>query len=148
MTSRDLTECVEQLQVYKSLHIVRTKTASALNLLAKSAEKHKATILAARTHNVIAQLTTFGKRLAEFGEDMLRAAERLDALIDSYPVRGLKGAVGTQLDQLTLFGGDAKKLLLWTKKSENILEYRTALERPDKFIRARSILNALRHSTR
>ena len=116
MTSRDLTECVEQLQVYKSLHIVRTKTASALNLLAKSAEKHKATILAARTHNVIAQLTTFGKRLAEFGEDMLRAAERLDALIDSYPVRGLKGAGGTQLDQLTLFGGDAKKALALDEK--------------------------------
>ena len=101
----------------KNSNATNTHTnAAALNLLAKSAEKHKATILAARTHNVIAQLTTFGKRLAEFGEDMLRAAERLDALIDSYPVRGLKGAVGTQLDQLTLFGGDAKKALALDEK--------------------------------
>ena len=61
-------------------------------------------------------LTECVERLAEFGEDMRRAAERLDALIDSYPVRGLKGAVGTQLDQLTLFGGDAKKALALDEK--------------------------------
>lgn len=109
MTSRDLTECVEQLQVYESLKIIRMKASAALLKLSAVAREHKATILAARTHNVIAQLTTFGKRLAEYGEDLLRAAEHLDWLIDTYPVRGIKGAVGTQLDQLTLFGGDASK---------------------------------------
>ena len=109
MTSRDLTECVEQLQIYKSLKVMKMKAAAALYALSKLARKHKSTIVAARTHNVIAQLTTFGKRLAEFGEDMLRAVENVDFLIDTYPVRGLKGAVGTQLDQLTLFGGDASK---------------------------------------
>ena len=31
-------------------------------------------------------------------------------LADRYPVRGLKGAVGTQLDQLTLLGGDSGHL--------------------------------------
>lgn len=116
MTSRDLTECVEQLQIYESLKIVRTKAVAALYLLSKTARKHKATVLAARTHNVIAQLTTFGKRLAEFGEDTLRAIQNIDALIDSYPVRGLKGAVGTQLDQLTLFDGDASKALALDEK--------------------------------
>ena len=75
MTSRDLTECVEQLQVYESLKVVRMKAVAALWLLSNLARKHKATVLAARTHNVIAQLTTFGKRLAEFGEDTLRAVE-------------------------------------------------------------------------
>lgn len=116
MTSRDLTECVEQLQVYESLKVVRMKAVAALWLLSNLARKHKATVLAARTHNVIAQLTTFGKRLAEFGEDTLRAVENLDALIDTYPVRGLKGAVGTQLDQLTLFDGDASKALALDEK--------------------------------
>ncbi len=109
MTSRDLTECVEQLQVYTSLKIIRAKGAAALYKLSEMAKKHESTILAARTHNVIAQLTTFGKRLAEFGEDLLRALQRMDNLIDTYPVRGIKGAVGTQLDQLTLFDGDASK---------------------------------------
>ena len=65
--------------------------------------------MASRTHNVIAQLTTFGKRLAEYGEDFLRAIENIQALLESYPVRVIKGAVGTQLDQLTLFDGDAQK---------------------------------------
>ena len=44
-----------------------------------------------------------------FGEELLGACTRLDSVIASYPVRGLKGAVGTQLDQLTLFDGDAGK---------------------------------------
>ena len=116
MTSRDLTECVEQLQVYESLKLIRVKAVAALSMLSKIAREHKATILAARTHNVIAQLTTFGKRLAEFGEDTLRAVENLDSLINTSAVRGLKGAVGTQLDQLTLFGGDRSKAVALDEK--------------------------------
>ena len=83
MTSRDLTECVEQLQCYKSLEVIRTKAVAALSLLSKKAFAYKGEIIAARTHNVIAQLTTFGKRLAEFGEDFLRAVENVQSLIDS-----------------------------------------------------------------
>lgn len=116
MTSRDLTESVEQLQIFESLKIIRVKAAAALYLLAQAARKHKSTAIAARTHNVAAQLTTLGKRFAEFGEDSLRALERLDELIQSYAVRGLKGAVGTQLDQLTLFDGDAAKAVALDKK--------------------------------
>lgn len=116
MTSRDLTECVEQLQVFESLKIIRLKAVAAISKLADIANEHKATILAARTHNVIAQLTTFGKRMAEFGEDSLRAIERLDEIIATYPVRGIKGAVGTQLDQLTLFDGDVAKAIALDEK--------------------------------
>jgi len=109
MTSRDLTESVEQLQVFRALGVIKLKAAAALVKFAEISKLHASTVLAARTHNVIAQLTTFGKRMAMFGEDMLRAAQNLDELIETYPARGLKGAVGTQLDQLTLFNGDAKK---------------------------------------
>ncbi len=109
MTSRDLTECVEQLQVYKSLEVILVKSVSALGAFKMYAEKYADFPYAARTHNVIAQLTTLGKRFAMFGEDMLRAVEELQQLIDTYPVRGIKGAIGTQLDQLTLFNGDAAK---------------------------------------
>jgi adenylosuccinate lyase len=110
MTSRDLTENVEQLQVFRSLLAIRDKSVAVLSRLRKRAEQWDDLVITARTHNVAAQITTYGKRLAMFGEELLHAAQRLDALIASYPVRGLKGAVGTQLDQLTLLGGNAKKV--------------------------------------
>ena len=111
MTSRDLTENGEQLQTHRALGVVRLRTASALHRLARRATEFRDLVITARTHNVAAQLTTYGKRLAMFGEELLHAARHLDALAGSYPVRGLKGAVGTQLDQLSLFDGDAGKVL-------------------------------------
>jgi adenylosuccinate lyase len=109
LTSRDLTENVEQLQVLRSLRAVELKSAAALLGLAAQADAHRDLMLTARTHNVPAQPTTLGKRFAMFGQELLQAHTRLQELIGRYPVRGLKGAVGTQLDQLTLLGGDAHK---------------------------------------
>jgi adenylosuccinate lyase len=109
MTSRDLTENVEQLQVFRALELLRLKAVAALSRLARRAQETREVMITARTHNVPAQPTTFGKRLAMFGEELLGALERVDALIERYPARGLKGAVGTQLDQTTLFEGDAAK---------------------------------------
>ncbi len=110
LTSRDLTENVEQLQIFRSLKLVQFKTAAALLALARQAEAHRDLMITARTHNVPAQPTTLGKRLAMFGEELQAAFTRLGELIERYPVRGLKGAVGTQLDQLTLLGGDTTKV--------------------------------------
>jgi adenylosuccinate lyase len=107
LTSRDLTDNVEQLQVRRSLELLREKTAAAALQLAAAAARHRDTMLVARTHHVPAQPTTLGKRLAMSGEELLRALERLDGLIAGYPLRGLKGAVGTQLDQITLLGSAA-----------------------------------------
>ncbi len=112
MTSRDLTENVEQLQVVRSLGLVRVKAVAALHRLAGRARAHRTLMITARTHNVPAQPTTFGKRLAMAGEELLVALERLDGLIARYPARGLKGAVGTRLDQATLFDGDAARAAL------------------------------------
>lgn len=110
LTSRDLTENVEQLQVARSLQLVQFKVAAALLALAKRAEQHRDLMITGRTHNVPAQPTTFGKRLAMFAQELQIALARLDDLVTRYPVRGLKGAVGTQLDQLTLLGGDTAKV--------------------------------------
>jgi adenylosuccinate lyase len=110
LTSRDLTENVEQLQVYRALKLVQFKVVAALLALAQQADAHRDLMITGRTHNVPAQPTTLGKRLAMFGEELRLAARRLEELIDHYPVRGLKGAVGTQLDQLTLLGGSADKV--------------------------------------
>ncbi len=109
MTSRDLTENVEQLQVYRSLLILRNKTIAALAKISGRAEQWKDLVITARTHNVAAQPTTFGKRLAMFGEELMGALSALNHHISSYSVRGLKGAVGTQMDQISLFDGDLVK---------------------------------------
>ena len=110
LTSRDLTENVEQLQAFRSLKVVQFKVAAGLIALARQAEAHRDLLITGRTHNVPAQPTTLGKRFAMFGQELLVAAGRLENLIERYPVRGLKGAVGTQLDQLTLLGGRADKV--------------------------------------
>ncbi len=111
MTSRDLTENVEQLQVCRALAVVRHKAGAALHRLALLADRYRDQIITSRTHNVAAQITTFGKRLSTVGEELLHATTALDRLLADYPVRGLKGAVGTQLDQLSLFGGDVDKVM-------------------------------------
>jgi adenylosuccinate lyase len=111
MTSRDLTENVEQLQVYRSLLLVRDKTIATLRRFRERSEQWSDLILTARTHNVAAQPTTLGKRMAMFGEELLSGLGVIEGLISSYAVRGLKGAVGTQMDQLSLFEGDAAKVL-------------------------------------
>ena len=110
LTSRDLTENVEQLQIFRSLKLVHFKAAAALLALASQAEAHRDLMITGRTHNVPAQPTTLGKRLAMFGQELQIAFTRIEELLARYPVRGLKGAVGTQLDQLTLLGGDAGKV--------------------------------------
>jgi len=110
MTSRDLTENVEQLQVYRSLEVIRSKTVTVLIRLAERASQWSDLMITARTHNVAAQPTTFGKRLAMFGEEMLGAFQNLDDVLKNYSVRGLKGAVGTQMDQVSLFDGNTEKV--------------------------------------
>ena len=87
----------------------RKRASPALARFAKRASQFADIPLTARTHNVAAQVTTVGKRIAMFGEEMLIAHHSLSALLQSYPARGLKGAVGTRLDQITLFDSDASK---------------------------------------
>ncbi len=110
LTSRDLTENVEQLQVFRALQVMRDKSIATLRRFRQRAEQWAALPLTARTHNVAAQPTTFGKRLSMFGEELLGAFGQLEHIIATYPARGLKGAVGTQMDQLSLFDGDAAQV--------------------------------------
>jgi adenylosuccinate lyase len=110
MTSRDLTENVEQLQVISSLALVRDRAVATLARLARLASEHEATVMAGRSHNVAAQATTLGKRFATIADEMLTGVQRLEELIARYPLRGIKGPVGTAQDMLDLLGGDAAKL--------------------------------------
>jgi adenylosuccinate lyase len=110
MTSRDLTENVEQMQVRASLTLIRDRVVAALARLGRLAAEYQDLVMAGRSHNVPAQATTLGKRFASAAEELLIAYERIDDLIGRYPLRGIKGPVGTAADQLDLFDGDAEKL--------------------------------------
>jgi len=110
MTSRDLTENVEQLQIRGSLELVKARMVAALARLARLAVEHDATVMVGRSHNVPAQATTLGKRFASSAEELLIAYHRLNDLLNRYPLRGIKGPVGTSADQLDLFDGDAAKV--------------------------------------
>jgi adenylosuccinate lyase len=110
MTSRDLTENVEQLQVLLSLRLVRDKSVATLARLATLASEHATLVMTGRSHNVAAQATTLGKRFASTADELLIAFERLENLIERYPLRGIKGPVGTSQDMLDLLGGDASKV--------------------------------------
>jgi adenylosuccinate lyase len=106
MTSRDLTENVEQLQVRLSLGLVRDRIVAVLARLATRAAEHAELVMVGRTHNVAAQATTMGKRFASAAEELLIAYERVDDLLERYPLRGIKGPVGTAQDQLDLLDGN------------------------------------------
>lgn len=110
MTSRDLTENVEQMQVRQALELVRDRIVAALSLLAERAVEYRDRPLAGRSHNVPAQATTLGKRFANAGEELLQALGRVEDLLDRYPLRGIKGPVGTQQDMLDLLDGDEDRL--------------------------------------
>jgi len=104
MTSRDLTENVEAMQIRDGLVVVRNRVVATLALLGERATQYIDQPIAGRSHNVPAQITTLGKRFASAAEELLFAYERLENLISRYPIRGIKGPVGTAQDSVDLLG--------------------------------------------
>jgi adenylosuccinate lyase len=110
MTSRDLTENVEQLQVKASLELVRDRVVATLARLARLAVEHETLVMAGRSHNVAAQATTLGKRFATIADETLVGLERIEELLVRYPLRGVKGPMGTSQDMLDLLDGSTERL--------------------------------------
>jgi adenylosuccinate lyase len=110
LTSRDLTENIEQLQIKESLKLIHDKTVATLSQLAKLATQYSDLAITGRSHNVAAQSTTLGKRFASAAEETLHAYSKLNSLISTYPLRGILGPVGTSQDVLDLFDNDDKKV--------------------------------------
>ena len=110
MTSRDLTENIEQFQVLSGLKLVRERIVTVLVALSRLAVQYRDLALTGRSHNVAAQLTTLGKRFATAADELLVAFARVDELINRYPARGIKGPMGTAQDMLDLFDGDTARL--------------------------------------
>lgn len=127
MTSRDLTENVEQLQVRQSLELVFDHAVAVVARLAEHALAQRDQVMAGRSHNVAAQATTLGKRFASAAQETLLALTRVRELIDRYPLRGIKGPMGTGQDMLDLFGGDTAKVAELERRVAEHLGFATVL---------------------
>ena len=90
MTSRDLTENVEQLQIKRSLELLRGRAIAVVTRLAHMAATYSDLVMTGRSHNVAAQATTLGKRFASAADEMLVAIDRVDHLIERSPCAALK----------------------------------------------------------
>lgn len=104
MTSRDLTENVEQAQILQALSLIRDRTVAVLTKLGGRAAEYADLVMAGRSHNVPAQATTLGKRFASAADEVYQAYLRVESLLERYPLRGIKGPVGTSQDMLDLLG--------------------------------------------
>lgn len=127
MTSRDLTENVEQLQIRQSLELVFSHGLAAVARLVSHAVAYRELVMAGRSHNVAAQATTLGKRFASAAEETLMALTRVRELIDRYPLRGIKGPMGTAQDMLDLFDGDTAKLAELERRVAEFLGFSAVL---------------------
>jgi adenylosuccinate lyase len=110
LTSRDLTENIELIQIKAALELIEYRTLQTLFLLNEKISKYEKTYMVGRSHNVAAQVTTLGKRFASCAEELLFAQTALKELIARLPLRGIKGPVGTSQDALDAMGEDFARL--------------------------------------
>jgi len=106
LTSRDLTENIELIQIKAGLELIEHRVLQTLFLLSEKISKYEKTYMVGRSHNVAAQVTTLGKRFASCAEELLFAHIALKELIARLPLRGIKGPVGTSQDALDAMGKD------------------------------------------
>jgi adenylosuccinate lyase len=110
MTSRDLTENIELIQIKAALELIEYRALQTLFLLNEKITKYEKTYMVGRSHNIAAQVTTLGKRFASCAEELLFAHSALKELIARLPLRGIKGPVGTSQDALAAMGKEFEKL--------------------------------------
>jgi adenylosuccinate lyase len=127
MTSRDLTDNVEQMQYRNAANIILGRGVSVLRHMLDNSQSYAEYILTARTHNQPAQPTLLGKRFSMWAEEMLEHLESFEDFIGKYPLRGMKGAVGTQFDQMVLFDGNIRKVEALERKVAEKLGFKNIL---------------------
>jgi adenylosuccinate lyase len=110
LTSRDLTENIELIQIKAGLELIEYRILQTLFLLSEKISKYEKTYMVGRSHNVAAQVTTLGKRFASCAEELLFAQTALNELIARLPLRGIKGPVGTSQDAVDAMGKDFANL--------------------------------------
>lgn len=84
------------IQMKESLILIRTKIVKLLDVMKVFAAKYRDLPTLGFTHYQPAQLTTVGKRCCLWMQDFLLDFHEIDRLINTLPLRGVKGTTGTQ----------------------------------------------------
>lgn len=119
-TSRDLTDCVEQMTIRATLELVSFRALATLHHFQRRMHDYRDLAMCARTHNVAAQVTTLGHRFGMWAEELLTAFGMLDSFMKQYPFRGIKGPVGTQQDMIDLLGSPKAALEFERRIAEHL----------------------------
>src|SRR2546430_2193982 len=94
----------------RGLELLLGRVAAVLVALAKPARRYRDVPCLAYTHFQPAQLTTVGKRITLWMQELLLDAEEVLHRLDTLQFRGVKGTTGTQASFLELFDGDDDKV--------------------------------------
>lgn len=95
LTSSDVLDTALGLQMTQALDLIALRLADLVAVVRQRAGEHRDTVMIGRTHGIHAEPITFGFKLAGWLAELLRHAERLDALRPRIAVGKLSGAVGT-----------------------------------------------------
>jgi adenylosuccinate lyase len=96
--------------IREALQLIAAKLAAVINLLSKSAKKHRALPALGFTHYQPAQLTTVGKRATLWCYEFVMDLQEIEHRLETLTFRGVKGTTGTQASFLALFEGKHSKV--------------------------------------
>ena len=95
MTSQDLNDNAMAVQIVESSKAIVRDLIAVREAAAELAVRHRRTLMAGRTHGVVAEPTTFGFKVAGWVAELDRAIARLARATDEVAVGRISGAVGT-----------------------------------------------------
>jgi len=102
-TSAYVTDNADLILMREGLQLLLGRVAAVLVALAKPARRYRDVPCLAYTHFQPAQLTTVGKRITLWIQELLLDAEELLHRLDTLRFRGVKGTTGTQASFVELF---------------------------------------------
>jgi adenylosuccinate lyase len=95
MTSQDLNDTAMAVQMVESARIIAGDLAAVREAAAQLAIAHRKTLMAGRTHSVVAEPITFGFKVAGWVAELDRSIGRLERAAEQAAVGRVSGAVGT-----------------------------------------------------
>ena len=95
MTSQDLNDTTMAVQMVESARLIIRDLGAVREAAAEVAIRHRRTLMAGRTHGVVAEPITFGFKVAGWVAELDRSIARLERAAEEAGVGRVSGAVGT-----------------------------------------------------